>query len=168
MVSQKVPARAQRCRGALRVSASERDQLQRWARSATRPHRIVVRSRIVLLASNGLGVSAIARRLHVSRTTVRLWCGRFAEGGLRALESDAPGRGRPAGMARERVLAVLRAMRDVSVPARSTRRIAAGAGTSASSVWRVWKRHGLSGTSSAQEIESVLDQLISETPKQGR
>src|SRR5687767_11816435 len=93
------------------LTAAERAQLIEWVRRPTSPHRLVVRSRIVLLASEGATATAIARRLHVSPTTVRLWWERFRNRGLAALERDAPGRGRRPGMTPEKVVATLRGMR---------------------------------------------------------
>lgn len=75
------------------LSATERSVLQRWARQRTSPHRVVVRSRIVLLASEGLTFRAIAAAVHVTPATVRLWVTRFADGRLPALTREAPGAG---------------------------------------------------------------------------
>ena len=112
----------------VRVTASERRQLERWVRSRTQRHRTVVRSRIVLLATRGMTVAKIATQVQVAPATVRLWCRRFQEGSVAALERDARGRGRPAGMSRDLALAVLRAMQHGSHTRRSVRRLAAFAG----------------------------------------
>src|SRR3954468_23210736 len=82
------------------LRAAEIAQLRAWSRSRTSPYRLVVHSRIVLLAGEGLAAPAIAARLSISVTTVRLWCARFRERGLSALEREMPGRGRPSGMSR--------------------------------------------------------------------
>lgn len=76
------------------MSDEARHQLQRLARSHSIAHRVVRRSRIVLLAADGKSSVEIAASLGVSRPTVRLWCRRFLEGGVEALLSDRPGRGR--------------------------------------------------------------------------
>jgi transposase len=152
----------------IRISAGERSQLEHWARSRTQHHRTVVRSRIVLLANRGVPVAEIATQVRVAVGTVRLWCRRFQEGGVAALARDASGRGRPAGMSRDLTLAVLRAMQRLPERERSSRRVAAVAGVSAASVWRVCKRSGLNRTSSASDLARLIEQLISETAKPGR
>lgn len=59
-------------------------------------YRDVVRARVVLQCDAGVPVSLVARRVGVTRPTVRLWRDRFASTGeLEALE-DAPRSGRPA------------------------------------------------------------------------
>lgn len=57
--------------------------------------RDVERARIIVQASRGQGVPAIARTLGVCEPTVRLWIKRFNEWGLAGL-ANAPHRGRPA------------------------------------------------------------------------
>lgn len=74
----------------------ERAQLERWVRAATTPQRVVWRSRIALLALDGLSSAEIGSRLSISLPTIRLWLRRFATGGAAALLHDAPGRGRHA------------------------------------------------------------------------
>jgi transposase len=76
------------------LGACDRGKLERWARGRSTPQGVVVRSRIVLCSSRGLSTRAIAKELGISRTTVDLWRGRFAEGGCAALAHDRPGRGR--------------------------------------------------------------------------
>ena len=57
-------------------------------RSLTLEARSVRRARIVLLAADGVGNHEIARRLEISRGQVIAWRGRFAQGGVAAIESD--------------------------------------------------------------------------------
>jgi transposase len=76
------------------LSTAERARLQQLARTRTLAARIVVRSRIVLLLADGVVPSDVARRLSVSRATVRLWCARFVQLGVDGLMREAPGRGR--------------------------------------------------------------------------
>lgn len=71
-----------------------RSILESWARSRTLPQRTVVRSRIILLCADGNSSRVVAAQLNVSRNTVDLWRARFIEGGLEALETEKPGRGR--------------------------------------------------------------------------
>ena len=59
------------------------------------PFRDVLRARIVLLASQGLGNDSIAIRLGTSRQIASKWRARFHDGRLPALD-DRPRSGRPA------------------------------------------------------------------------
>lgn len=148
------------------ITPSERAQLRAWVSAPTTPHRLVIRSRIVLLASAGLPAVAIAARLGVTKTTVRLWCERFHRAGVAALPNDAPGRGRRPGMSPAVVDAVLRAMEEqpAGSPAWTARTLAARAHVSASTVWRIWKRTRLGPASTPADAARVRVQLFSETP----
>lgn len=136
-----------------------------WVRAATTPQRVVVRSRIVLLAHEGLTVRAIASRLGVSPATARLWCRRFQSHGVATLERDAPGRGRRPGMTHNKVEAVFRALRLVAANGLpwSTRRVAAQCGVSAVTVWRVARRYQVTPASTVDEIDASSLKALSET-----
>jgi transposase len=127
------------------LSVQERAQLLRWTRARTSAHRLVVRSRIILMASEGRPAGVIAARLHVSRATVRLWCDRFSKYGVAALERERSGRGRRPGMSPRVVAAVLRTMQTPPQNAGgwTTRALATAAGTSASTVCRIRKRYSI-------------------------
>jgi transposase len=71
-----------------------RRELRRLARSSTAPHRLVVRSRIVLLLDTLGSDRRVAAHLNVTVRTVRRWRVRFSRGGVPVLLRDAPGRGR--------------------------------------------------------------------------
>jgi transposase len=150
------------------IPYAERATLQQWARRRTSPHRLVVRSRIVLLAADGLSPATIAATLQVSPATVRLWKQRFALGGPAALATEAPGRGRRPGTALAVTVAVLEATRAIGTRRVTVRRVAAQAGTSPSTVWRVWRRYALGPESSSDSVERALRKAIPETPLDGR
>lgn len=76
------------------VLNSQRQVLESWARSRTMPHRLVLRSRIILMLGAGHSAREVARTLGVSRNTVDLWKHRFMEGGCEQLMRERPGRGR--------------------------------------------------------------------------
>ena len=76
------------------ASSTDRQLLQRWLKAPTTPQRVVRRSRIVLLAIDGMREQDIAAKVGVSRPTVRLWLARFDKLGVEGLLRDAPGRGR--------------------------------------------------------------------------
>jgi transposase len=73
---------------------ADRMHLEKTVRQQTAPQRMGLRSRIILLAAEGLGNSAIATQLRCGRVTVVRWRGRFAEQGLAGLQ-DEPRPGRP-------------------------------------------------------------------------
>jgi transposase len=79
---------------AIRLSASERQQLKRLARSPTMPYRSVVRAQIVRLAAGGASNAAIAARLGLKVDTARKWRGRFAAQRMDGLK-DLARSGRP-------------------------------------------------------------------------
>lgn len=81
--------------------------VEAWVRAKTTSQRIALRSRIVLLAAEGVPSLHIARRLGVSQDTVRLWRRRFALAGADWLLEDAPGRGRKPIISADRVQQVV-------------------------------------------------------------
>lgn len=129
---------------ALKLDDSTREQLLRQARSAVSPHRVVMRSRMVLEFER-LGTDrAVARRLRVSPRTVKRWRERFLRGGCKALFADAPGRGRKTalGAGAQTLLAsyVDRRSRGEKIPA--LRAMARDLKVSVSSVHRWMRRSG--------------------------
>jgi hypothetical protein len=137
------------------LSGQERRQLERWARQPTAAARLVRRSRIVLLAAEGLPPGEIGRRVGVSAPTVRLWLRRFGRGGPEALVHDAPRRGRPPRLDAE-ALERLRGIASGSdgPTSISVRAAAAALGISPSSVWRGFNRLR---TAAAAEPAAAVD-----------
>src|SRR5438132_1580546 len=79
---------------ALRLKATEREEIERWLNAHGTPQQVCLRSRIVLAAADGQADSVIARQLEINRKTVMLWRARFSEDGVESLWEVAPGRGR--------------------------------------------------------------------------
>lgn len=130
----------------LAVSEEQVRTLRAWVAAGSTPQRVVLRSRIVLLAQEGLANHAIAQRLAISRPTVLLWRGRFAAGGVQALTEDAPGRGRPPEITPAQVAAVVEATLHTTPKEAthwSTRTMAEAHSLSPASVQRIWEAHGL-------------------------
>jgi transposase len=75
---------------ALVMTEKDRRTIEAWVRAKKTPQRIILRSRISLLAAEGLSHNAIAKRLNTSRPTVLLWTNRFQEQGFTGLSEDAP------------------------------------------------------------------------------
>ncbi len=78
------------------LSEKERVDLKRMAGQYTLPYYQVIRSKIVLLAAEGLSNKIIAQRLDVPRPIVSKWRKRFFEERLSGLE-DRSRPGRPPG-----------------------------------------------------------------------
>ena len=78
----------------IELSEVERRELSRRAAQYTRPHREVVRAKIVLLAAEGHSNAEIARRLDTTERSVGKWRRRFCEEGLPGLD-EKPRPGRP-------------------------------------------------------------------------
>jgi transposase-like protein len=76
------------------LSDEERRQLEALVRRGTAEHRLVVRARIVLAASEGAENVVIAKELGVALNTVIKWRKRFFEEGLDGL-SERKRSGRP-------------------------------------------------------------------------
>jgi transposase len=78
----------------VQIRDEDRATLLSWSRSTSIRAGLVTRARIVLAAGEGLGTSAIAERVRVSRPTVIQWRGRYVAEGLAGLDDD-PRSGRP-------------------------------------------------------------------------
>ncbi len=78
----------------IEFSEDERVQLEGWARRHTSAQALALRSRVVLLAAEGVEQHRDRRGLGVHRPMVRKWRGRFAEHRLDGL-SDEPRPGQP-------------------------------------------------------------------------
>jgi len=128
------------------MTVEQRKHLEAWIRAKTTPQRVVLRSRICLLAAEGKSNNAIARNLGTSRPTVLLWRKRFAEAGPSGLSEDAPHGPSARRLSPQKVEAIVEAtLRTTPQDAThwSTRTMAKAQGVSAASVARIWDAHGL-------------------------
>jgi transposase len=129
----------------IELTDDERAQLEAWARRRTSAQALAQRSRIVLLAADGLTNTEIARRLGVHRPMVTKWRNRFAEQRLEGL-TDEPRPGRPRTITDEQVEQVIvRTLESTPKDAThwSTRSMAAEVGLTQSAVLRIWRAFGL-------------------------
>src|ERR1700730_4146679 len=78
----------------LSINAEQRKQLQSWALRPKTAQAMALRSRIVLLAADGLSNTEIARRQGCSLPTAGKWRQRFLDRGLDGL-LDEPRPGTP-------------------------------------------------------------------------
>jgi putative transposase len=100
---------------AVEVTVEERAELERVVRRRTAGQQLVERARIVLLASDGLSNSEVARTMDVHIDTVRKWrrrwCGTrgvpLAELSVTARLGDAPRPGTPARITPEQVCRIM-------------------------------------------------------------
>jgi len=131
---------------AVNLSPQQRETLEQRSRARSLPARVVERARIVLLAADGKQNKEIAAQLGMSEQKAARWRNRFHEQGLNGLEKDAPRPGRTPAITEKAAARVVRMTTQQKPPNAthwSSRTMAAAAGISASSVRRIWRRHGL-------------------------
>jgi transposase len=129
----------------IELSDEERAQLEAWTRRRTSAQALAQRSRIVLLAAEGLKNTEIAERLAISRATAAIWRSRFAEHRLDGL-LDEPRPGRPRTISDEQVEEVIvKTLETTPNDAThwSTRSMAREVGLTQSAVLRICKAFGL-------------------------
>ena len=123
-----------------------RRKLEQQSRGRSRAARVVMRSRIILLANDGLQNKQIAEKLQIAPRMVTLWRGRFLKLGMEGLLKDAPRPGRTPLISAE-LTAALIARTTQSTPTNatqwSTRTMAKEMNISKASVSRIWRANGL-------------------------
>jgi transposase len=127
------------------LSEGEREQLVAWTRRRTSAQALAQRSRIVLLAAEGLKNTEIAERLQIKRDTAATWRSRFAVERLDGLV-DEPRPGRPRTITDEQVEeVVIKTLESTPRDAThwSTRSMAREVGLNQSAVFRIWRAFGL-------------------------
>src|SRR5258708_31931738 len=72
------------------MSKEQLGELKAWVRAPATPQKIVLRSRICLLAREGRSNRQIARELNISRPTVILWREHFVQAGVAGIEHQRP------------------------------------------------------------------------------
>jgi transposase len=128
------------------VNVEDRARLAAIAGDRSRPHKHVLRARIILHSAERLAVQVVARRAGVSRPAVWRWQRRFAELGVDGLLRDKPRRPGKPPLPRETVERVV-ALTCSEPPGEAThwtgRAMAAAVGIGLSSVQRIWHAHKL-------------------------
>jgi transposase len=127
------------------LTAEERASLERHVRRRKSAHALAQRSRIVLLAAEGMTNVAIAERVGVGWDTVGIWRQRFADKRLEGLY-DEPRVGRPRSIGDDQVEAVVVATLETKPEDAthwSTRSMAKKMGLTQSAVSRIWRAFGL-------------------------
>ena len=129
----------------LTVSAEQREQLQSWSRRAKTAQALALRSRIVLLAAEGLANKEIARRQGCSQPTAGKWRQRFLDFGVDGL-LDEPRPGTPRKLSDQQIERVLTRTLESQPEAAthwSTRDMAKACELSQSTISRVWRAFSL-------------------------
>lgn len=130
----------------INLSDEQREALEKLARGRTTTVRLAIRAKMILMANAGKQDQQIADELAIARQTVARWRGRFIASGIAGIEKDAPRPGRKPKVSARRVqkivsLTTQEKPRDATHW--STRNMAREVGLSASSIRRIWRRHGL-------------------------
>ena len=123
-----------------------RRNLERQARGRSTAARVVMRSRVVLAAADGLQNNQIAAQMGIAPRTVALWRGRFLELGVNGLLKDAARPGRKPAISSSVVSQVIEKTtqsRPVNATHWSRSTMAREVGISDSTVGRIWKANGL-------------------------
>ncbi|MCE7883393.1 MAG: helix-turn-helix domain-containing protein, partial [Actinobacteria bacterium ATB1] len=127
----------------LKVSHEHRAELEWMSRSTSLPHRCVVQASALLLAADGEANAVIARECSTTPDTVRRWRRKFEAGGVDAVGSIAPGRGRKPEIPQEVIDAIvddtLHTVPDDESTAWSTRTMAERHGVGKDTVARIWR-----------------------------
>jgi len=131
---------------AILLSAEERSALERNLRGAKTEQRLAFRSRIILLAADGMGTCAIAAQLQTYPATVSKWRVRFSRSGLPGL-ADAPRSGAPGTYTEETERRILAQLDEAVLGGETvwTARLLAKAlgDVSEDHIWRVLRKHGI-------------------------
>jgi transposase len=128
------------------MAAEQKAQLAAWVRAPATPQKIVLRSRICLLAHAGHGNRQIARQLQTSRPTVLLWRERFAQDGVAGLEHEPPRKASSQRLEAKVIKQIVDTTLQTPPPDAthwSTRTLGQHLGVSHMTVARVWDSHGL-------------------------
>lgn len=129
------------------LTDEQRRDLLTAANSRSVSVRFAQRAKMILLAADGRQDKQIAAEVGIRRQSVALWRRRFLQLGIDGIEKDAPRGGRKRSARSDaKVRAIIRRTTQTTPPDAthwSTRSMARAAGTSAATVRRVWREHGL-------------------------
>lgn len=129
----------------VKLSESEREELEGWTRRNHASVSLALRARIILACAAGKRNPQIARVEKVSLKTISQWRVRFSQGGIAAL-SDKPRSGAPRQLSdasvEQLITATLRS-KPKNATHWSLRSMAAESGMSVSSIGRIWRTFGL-------------------------
>jgi len=126
----------------LKIAASERDALERFARGHDR--RLAGRAAAILASADGASNKEVASRCAMTKQTVGKWRTRFRARGLQGLYDD-PRPGAPRRITNEQVAQVIRLTgeRAPNGAAWTTRSMAQAVGLTQTAISRIWRTHGV-------------------------
>ena len=134
----------------IELSEADRKRLERWSRSRSVAVRLRERSRMVLMAADGMTNKAIAADLGTDQNKVGRWRRRFADEGLDGIAKERPRGGNHGGKCskaqaklRSEVIRLTTQTDPPDATHWSCRSLAREAGTTHSFVHRVWRSCGL-------------------------
>ena len=130
----------------VKLSPEQRSVLEQHSRARSLPARLVERARIVLQAADGLQDQQIANALMITPEKAARWRNRFLDGGVAALQKEAPRPGGPRKITGKRIMQVVEKTtqeKPRNSTHWSTRSMAAAVGLSEASIRRIWHAHGL-------------------------
>ena len=128
------------------LSASDREEIERWLKAQGTPQQVTLRSKIVLAVAEGEPDSKIARELEINRKTVTMWRGRVEAEGIESLWRVAEGRGRKASYGAEKIKEIVNATLQTKPKGMthwSCRLMAENQGISKSTISNIWRSHNL-------------------------
>jgi transposase len=126
----------------LKITAPEREALERWARGHDR--RLAGRAAAILASADGASNKEVASRCAMTKQTVGKWRARFRARGLQGLYDD-PRPGAPRRIKDEQVAKVIRLTgeRAPNGAAWTTRSMAQAVGLTQTAISRIWRTHGV-------------------------
>lgn len=127
----------------IKLSETDRTELAAWSRSRTLPARQVSAARIVLLAAEGQQDIAIAETVGCARQRCARVRRNYLSGGLERLRREAPRSGRPVEHDAQHIVKLTTTTTPAQATDWSRALMAQASGVSASTIGRVWRRHGL-------------------------
>jgi transposase len=125
------------------LTDEQKTELTRLSRSGRTSVRLAERSRIVLLAAQGLQNKEIAEQLGIGRVQVARWRQRYLDFGVEGIERDLPRGAPPVKVDVKQLVKLTTQSKPEAATHWSTRTLAAELGVAASTVWRHWRSHGL-------------------------
>jgi transposase len=131
---------------AIELGAKTERELRTLSKGRRVEARVQQRASVILLAAQGWQNKDIADQVKLDRRQVALWRRRFIEGGVQALLQDAPRSGRAPSVTSAVESHILRTtLYEQPAAARhwSARTLASRLGLSATTIRRVWQRHGI-------------------------
>jgi transposase len=131
----------------LKITAAEREMLERWAHGHDR--RLATRAAAILASADGVSNKDVAARCAMTKQTVGKWRARFRASRLQGLY-DEPRPGAPRRISDEQVARVIRltSERAPNGSPWTTRSMAQAVGLTQTAISRIWRTHGVRPPSS--------------------